>query len=253
MKEVVVGLAVAAVTSATGVGGSLITLPLLLLACSAAAPKAVGTALVFATLIRIAALSDYARRQDVNWEAAGRMLLGGVPGVLTGSLLLAKVSAADLQALILLVGLTICTMAVYDLLRPWLASGSRMRDSKHLLGWLSFPVGLQVGFSGVGAGALGTLLLLNYTRLEASTVVGTVLVFSLGLSTLGSGVHAALGNCDFVLVGKLAIGGMLGVMLGGWMASRVPARPMRMALLALLAVLGGRLSWEGVLALLTLR
>src|SRR5207302_924876 len=53
------------------------------------------------------------------------------------------------------------------------------------LPWLAFPIGVESGFSSAGAGALGTVLLLNYSEMTPSQVVGTDLLFGLVLAVIG--------------------------------------------------------------------
>ena len=252
MKEAVIGLVVATVTAATGVGGSTLTVPALILLCATPPVQAVGTAFAFATLIRSMAVADYAGRAQVDWEAVRRMLAGAAPGVVVGTLVLARFACAGMaHTACLLIGLTVSHGAALTLARRWLpAPKPPIRENRKQLGWLAVPIGLLVGFSSVGAGALGSLLLLTRTNLAPAGVVGTVLVFGLGLSVLGSVLHIAAGHCDFALLLRLSLGGVVGVAAGGWIAARAPARRMRMALLFLLVLVGGHVSWQGVQGML---
>lgn len=251
MKEAIIGLAVATITAATGVGGSMLTVPALILICSLPPVQAVGTAFAFATLIRSMAVVDYARRGQVDWDAVRRMLAGAAPGVLAGTLLLGRLAGAGMShTACLLIGLTVSHTAAVTLLRRRFPAARLLRENRRELGWLALPIGLQVGFTSVGAGALGSLLLLTRTNLASATVVGTVLFFGLGLSVLGSGLHIAAGHCDFALLLRLGLGGIAGVAAGGWIAARVPCWRMRVALLLLLAFVGGHISWQGVQGML---
>ena len=56
------------------------------------------------------------------------------------------------------------------------------------LPWIVAPIGFEVGFSSAGAGALGTIVLMRYTDLAASDIVGTDLAFGLMLSIFAAGV-----------------------------------------------------------------
>lgn len=254
MKEAIIGLVVGMVTAATGVGGSMLTVPALMLLCSTPAVQAVGTAFAFATLIRSLAVAEYARRGQIDWDAARRMLLGAAPGVALGTVLLARLACGGTShTACLLIGLTVSYVAAVSLARRWFPAPRPMRENRRQLGCLALPIGLQVGFTSVGAGALGSLVLLTRTHLAPATVVGTVLVFGLGLSVLGSGLHIAAGHCDFPLLISLSLGGVPGVLAGSWIAVRVPSWRMRVALLLLLALAGGHISWQGVQGMLGTR
>jgi len=110
---------------------------------------------------------------------------------------------------------------------------------------LALPIGAEVGFSSAGAGALGSLLLLSFTRLSAVEVVGTDLCFGLGLAAVGSLIQLGAGNYDAVLLVKLVIGGLAGAFAGSLLADRISQRPLRVALLLMLVVLGCQLALHG--------
>ena len=107
---------------------------------------------------------------------------------------------------------------------------------------LAFPIGAEVGFSSTGAGALGSLLLLSFTRLTAAEVVGTDLCFGLGLSAVGSLIQVGQGNFDGTLLANLVIGGLCGAFTGTLLAGRIAQRPLRFGLLLMLVILGFQLA-----------
>jgi uncharacterized membrane protein YfcA len=111
---------------------------------------------------------------------------------------------------------------------------------------VSFPIGLEVGFSSAGAGALGTVLLFNWTSLEPAKVVGTDLLFGLAVSACAGGMHLAAGNWDASVLVKLLLGGIPGAVAGAQLAGRVPARPLRAFILSWAILLGILLAWQGL-------
>ena len=72
-------------------------------------------------------------------------------------------------------------------------------------------VGIEVGFSSAGAGALGTAALLSLTSLTPAQVVGTDIVFGFFLSLVGSGAHGFFRGTSSNLLQHLIIGGLAGV------------------------------------------
>ena len=108
------------------------------------------------------------------------------------------------------------------------------------------PIGLEVGFSSAGAGALGTVVLLRYTTLLPSEVVGTDLAFGLLLSILGGGVHAGLHGVPWEILSKLLIGGIPAVLIGTQLASILSPKKMRLALCVWLIYIGTQLSYRGI-------
>lgn len=179
------GFLIAFAIGVTGVGAGTVTAPLLILALGLPPEVAVGTALLFGFLVKVPAGAVYLLRRQVDARALLRLLLGGVPGVLLGSLLLTQLKGAK-DLVLLLVGLTVVLSAGLGLWRGLKGVG-RGRERPWLLPPAAFGIGLEVGFSSAGAGALGTLLLLHATRLSPQKVVGTDLLFGLVLALLGAG------------------------------------------------------------------
>jgi hypothetical protein len=74
--------------------------------------------------------------------------------------------------------------------------------------------GTEVGFSSAGSGAIGTLALLNLTRLTPARVVGTDVVFGLVLSLLGGTFRLVSGGYGHGVLTQLIIGGVFGALIG---------------------------------------
>ena len=238
------GFLIAFAIGVTGVGAGTVTAPLLILALGLPPEVAVGTALLFGFLVKVPAGAVYLLRRQVDARALLRLLLGGVPGVLLGSLLLTQLKGAK-DLVLRLVGLTVVLSAGLGLWRGLKGVG-RGRERPWLLPPAAFGIGLEVGFSSAGAGALGTLLLLHATRLSPQKVVGTDLLFGLVLALLGGGVHLAFGQVAPSLLLALASGGVAGGLLGALFATRLPKEPLRLALLHWLLFIGGQLVYRGV-------
>src|SRR5262249_36445625 len=246
----VVGFFVAAMIGLTGVGGGTLTVPILILFLGVPAAEAVGTALVFSALVKIPACLVYLRERHVDFRVLRYLLLGGVPGVILGSLTLGRLVDAGLKNTVLaVVGVTIAATAFVNLARLISAQGERTESQASrtaLLPFLTFPIGLEVGFSSAGAGALGTLLLLYCTPLAASPVVGTDLAFGMILPAGGGGLHLSLGDWQPTLFWKMVAGGVPGALLGARLATVLPARVLRAALLLWLVYLGSQLLYRSL-------
>ncbi len=246
--DYIVGFFVAMAVGLTGVGGGTLTVPVLILFRETPASEAVGTALLFVTFTKLLATPVYYLRGQIHWRTSSYLLLGGLPGVVLGSLVLARMKTASLQPLVLtVVGLTVVLMAALGL---WKLMGVRQRPAgksrEKWLPWLALPLGVEVGFSSAGAGALGTLVLMECTSLDTGSVVGTDLVFGLVLSAVGGGLHLVSGTMNRDLLLHLSIGGVFGAAAGAWLGSWLPSRPLRAALTAFLVLLGGQLAWRGL-------
>ena len=246
--EVALGFIIAAAIALTGVGGGVLTAPALILVLGLPAAESVGTALLFVAAVKSVATPSYIVRRQVNFRVLMRLLAGGIPGVLAGSLLLKRASDVGLGGVVLsIVGLTVLLSAALGLARLGAAAGTVERmDRRKWLPAMAAGIGLEVGFSSAGAGALGTTALLHCTKLSPAEVVGTDLLFGFVLSVVGGGVHFAAGAYNSAVLTNFVIGGFGGAIAGAYFASRLPARALRTALLITLAFVGFQLSYQGL-------
>jgi uncharacterized membrane protein YfcA len=238
--EIALGFVIAVFIGVTGVGAGSMTTPLLILLLGMRTAPAVGTALIFGAVVKICTTPVYIRRQQVNWRALGFLLATGLPGVLIGSLLLSGIKS---DWVTVFVGVTITSIALINLFR---FTNVTRHDRTPWLALVGLPIGLEVGFSSAGAGALGALFLMNMTTLAPAAVVGTDLSFGLVLSLVGGGIRAAAGDLDGAVLTKLLIGGIAGAITGAMLASRLPSKKLRFVLCVALVFLGGQLAWKGL-------
>ncbi len=246
--EFVLGFLIAAAVGLTGVGAGSITAPVLILFFHLSPAVAVGTALTFAAVIKLAVLPVYIRRRQVDYRILVLLVSGGIPGVLFGVLALGALNVRDHErGLFLALGLMILSVSlgsVYRTLRN--RSVSATTDHSRWLPPLALIIGSEVGFSSAGAGALGALALLNLTRLTPAQVVGTDMVFGLVVSVIGGGLHLTEGHYDSAIVIKLIAGGIVGAYSGAILSTVLPSRPLRIALSFWLASLGAQLCWKAL-------
>lgn len=242
--ELLVGFAIAMAIALTGVGAGSMTTPILILFLRVPPAVAVGTSLAFGAIVKVASIPLYAWRRQVNGRILGLLLAGGVPGVLIGSIALDRMKHGPYQGVLYsMLGAIIVFTASLRLYRTFKPKKTgAVRDRSKWLPWLALPIGAEVGFSSAGAGALGSLLLLGFTPLSAAEVIGTDLCFGLGVSAIGSFIQIGAGNYDGALLLKLAIGGIAGAVTGSMLAGRIAQRPLRVALLLALIVLGCQLA-----------
>jgi len=246
--EIVLGFIIAVAIGVTGVGAGVITAPVLILFLHVPPARAVGTALVFSTAVKLLVVPMQMYRKQIDYKILGYLLAGGIPGVLVGSFILAKLNAKGSQGILYAaLGSTIVIMAGLNLYRVWfrpVREGSR--DLSRWLPAVALPIGAEVGFSSAGAGAIGSLALLWMTPLTASRVVGTDLFFGLCLSMIGGGFQLSAGNYDLAILTQLVIGGLFGGFAGTYLAAITPQRAFRVVLSLWLITLGVQLCWSGV-------
>jgi uncharacterized protein len=249
--ELVIGFLIALSIGLTGVGGGVITAPVLILFLHMHAAEAVGTALIFGAVVKTFAVPVYLRNKQVDFHAMRYLLVGGIPGVIAGSLLLKRVNAGSGNGLVLaVVGAVVVVSASISLLRFVFKCEVQGKTNRYgLLGLSAGLIGLEVGFSSAGAGALGTVALMQMTTLSAAEVVGTDLFFGFVLALLGGGFHFAQGTYSSQIVLKLIGGGVVGAAIGAYVAGKMPQRALRMALSVWLVWLGTQLCYRGLAVL----
>lgn len=238
--EIVLGFVIAVFIGLTGVGAGSMTTPLLILLVGMPASEAVGTALIFGSVVKILTTPMYLARRQVDWRALVFLLATGVPGVLGGSLLLRGVRGSVMTVV---VGVTIMSIALLNLFR---FSKVTRHNRKPWLMLVGLPIGAEVGFSSAGAGALGALSLMSLTTLEPAAVVGTDLAFGLVLSLIGGSIHVAMGDLNTAVLWKLLAGGVVGAISGVLLSSRLPSRKLRFALCLMLVALGAHLTYNSI-------
>ena len=238
-----IGFIIALFIALTGVGAGTVTVPMLVLFLGVPAADAVGIGLLFASAVKFILVPTQIFRGNVNWRTLGYMLLGGVPGVLIGSLLLRHLVTSGAQNLLnALLGVILVTTAAWQLFfsfRP-IRDDRERTDRSRMLGVLMLPVGAEVGFSSAGAGALGSAALLSLTPLAPAQVVGTDIAFGFVVSLIGSGAHWASGGTNTTLLIQLIAGGVMGSIAGVLLSTRIPRRPLRLALWTWLLILGAQ-------------
>lgn len=243
--EIVLGFLIAAIVGITGIGGGSFTTPVLVLLIGLPAAEAVGTAMVFAAVLRLLAAPFYLVRRNVDSKYLRFLLLGAVPGLLIGTWLLRLMRTRVWSPVALLLIGIMLTLSSALTFAPRAREPHLTRRRSRLLSLLALPIGIETGFSSAGAGALGTILLLNYSELSAATVVGTDLLLGIVLAVLGSFFHLGWGSINTVSLLRLLAGGIPGVLVGCALAKQVPGHKLRMAVAAVAIVLGLQLIWMG--------
>jgi len=239
--DFLIGFVIAVVIALTGVGAGVITAPLLILFLHVPVEIAVSTALAYSAVVKLIVVPVQIARRQVNYRVLGFMLLGGLPGVILGSVLFKHVAAHGPKSVLYFVlGAIILFTSGWHLFRHFRPAGIARpnRDRSKLIGAIMFPIGMEVGFSSSGAGALGTVALLGLTDLTTAQVVGTDLAFGLAIALVGSGVHMIGGHYAGEILVKMALGGVAGGIAGVSFAPKIPNRNLRFALSLWLMLIG---------------
>src|SRR5271154_5015808 len=243
------GFLIALAVGLTGIGGGSFTVPALLLIVGLPAGEAVGTAFVFAGVLRLVAAPFYLASCNVHSRYFRLLVIGAVPGLVLGIFALRVLAKpASNSVLVIILGLLLAFSSSITFV-PRIRNPHFASNNSRWLPWLAFPIGVESGFSSAGAGALGTMLLLNYSEMSPAQVVGTDILFGLVLAVIGSLAHWTFGSISTATLLQFLEGGVPGVVLGCLLARKVPAQKLK-AVVAVVALLAGlQLVWSGVHAL----
>jgi uncharacterized protein len=243
--NVLIGFAIALAVGLTGIGGGSFTVPALVLLVGLPAEASVGTAFVFAGVLRLIAAPFYLTGRHVHWRYLWLLTQGAVPGLLIGTYALRLLSgSSNSPVIVILLGMLLTASSSITFI-PRAQNRAFTKKNSRWLPWLALPIGVEAGFSSAGAGALGTVLLLNYSEMTPPEVVGTDIFFGLVLAIIGSAFHWKFGSINSHVLVQLLEGGMPGVILGCVFARKVPARKLKLAIATIAIFAGLQLVYSG--------
>ncbi len=238
----IVGIAI----GMTGVGGGTLSVPLLTIVAGQPIWESVGTALLFSTLVKSYAAWRYYLDRNIDFRVLHSLLIGGLPGVIGGSFLMQRLSGEhNKKTMIAAVGGIVAITAGVSLYRTF-RTFARTSSRAGTISVAACLIGIEIGFSSAGAGALGSVLLFNTTTLSATSVVGTDLAFGLALSLTGGLIHLSTGNWHPQLLIPFVTGGFVGVFLGTRLSRRVSPARLRQVVLGSATILGLALLKQGL-------
>jgi uncharacterized protein len=248
-----IGFLIAIAVGLTGIGGGSFTVPALILLVGLTAGEAVGTAFVFAGVLRLIAAPFYLLGRNIHARYLWLLLLGAVPGLLLGTLVLRLIGKeGGNPVVIILLGVLLAASSSVTF-APRVQNPGFARKNSRWLPWLALPIGVESGFSSAGAGALGTVLLLNYSEMTPPQVIGTDLIFGLVLAVIGGAFHWKFGAINSAVLLQLLAGGVPGVVFGCALAWHVPARKLKLVIAMVAMFAGVQLVWNGTRTLLANR
>jgi uncharacterized membrane protein YfcA len=245
MIHLVLGFLIALAVGLTGIGGGSFTVPALLLVVGLPAGEAVGTAFVFAGVLRLIAAPFYLLGKQVHSRYFRLLVIGAVPGLVLGMLALRSAVKSENNAIVTVILGVLLAVSSSISFFPRVQNPRFAVKNSRWLPWLAFPIGVESGFSSAGAGALGTVLLLNYSEMSPTQVIGTDILFGLVLAVIGSAVHWSFGSISTAVLLQLLATGIPGVILGCILARRLPAQKLKTVIAAIAICAGLQLVWSG--------
>ena len=232
----------------TSMGGAALMAPFLILVIGVRPVTAVGTDLVYGAITKIIGAWVHMKQGTVDMPVVRKLATGSIPGGLLGALLVILLPRYTHDAEYFVkkaIGTLLVIVAVILLARiltPVAPATPPVKRLKFLYEhgtviW-GAVVGFCVGLTSVGSGSLLAPFLMMLYPSKASKVVGTDVFHAAILVSVTAVFHATSGGVEWPLIPALLTGSIPGVLLGSRIASRIPARPLRTGLAALLLVTG---------------
>jgi uncharacterized protein len=239
------------VVGLTGVGGGALMTPILLLVFGVAPTTAIATDLWFAAITKIVAALIHGRNGQVDWAIVKRLWRGSLPVALLVVVLVSLgAKAHKMDWLTQVIGIVVLITALGLLLAPRLRAAARNRrlsDPEKFKAWqpalttgAGATLGLCVALTSIGAGAMGSVMLLYLYPLcmTPHRLVATDIVHAIPLAAVAGLGYVFSGLVDWQLLASLLAGSIPGVIAGSLLARRFAARWLQVSLALMLVGVG---------------
>src|SRR3954471_24976369 len=240
---VLFGLGVGILVGLTGIGGGSLMTPLLIVVAGIKPTVAIGTDLAYGAVTKTLGGWRVWRDGQVDLRLSKWLATGSVPGSLAGVVILDRLHSAygdDFDdTLLYCVAGALLVVSVAILFRALFLPGAALRErpavplagrTKALASGIGAVLGLILGLTSVGSGALIGLALILVFRLTPHRVVGTDVFHAAILLWVAGLAHWFSGNVDFSLMVNILIGSLPGVYIGTLLLPKVSASVLRPAL-----------------------
>jgi uncharacterized membrane protein YfcA len=248
------GLLVGTAVGFSGVGGSALMMPVLVLMLGVQPLIAVGTDLAYSVPTKIVGMFVHARQNTIRWKLVLLLCIGGIPGALGGIFLLGfvkEIIPLDQLNTYLKHGLGILMLAVAAIIalgsfiqkqrekgKDWVP----LRPAAPYIVGLGLLVGFLVSLTSIGAGSITmTALCLILARMRLQELIGSDVAFAAIIVPVAALGHLALGSINFSMTLNLLVGSIPGVVLGSRLCGILPDRFVRPATAGVMALTASRM------------
>jgi uncharacterized membrane protein YfcA len=234
----------------TGVGGGALMTPILLLIFNVSITTAVATDLWFAAITKIAAIGIHYTHKQIEWDIVNRLWLGSLPvsvlviiGISSGTF--SKVTTYIPQMIGCIVFITAMGLLFSEKLTRRMPN-FQLLDDKTLMQFrpiLTITAGAILGalvsITSVGAGTLGTLVLIYiYSYLTPQKIIATEIAHAIPLALVAGIGYLIFASVDIQMLFSLLVGSIPMAMVGALLAQRISSYKLKIAL-AFVLISGG--------------
>lgn len=224
--------------------------PLLVLGFGIQPAIAVGTDLLYAAITKINGVWSHQKFNNIDWSIVKNLSMGSIPGSIvciigiqvfdmTGESF-EKIVSITLSLMLILTSFVILFKSK---LNYFLNKPIDYIPNKMTIIFLGVVLGILVTLSSVGAGAIGSaLLLLLYPSLKARTIVGTDIAHAVPLTAIAGLGHFQLGHIDFNLLFSLITGSLPAIYIGTLVGEKIPEKVLKYGIACILFLIGIKFS-----------
>ncbi len=235
----------------TGVGGGALMTPILLLFFGVSPTTAIATDLWFAAITKIAGARVHHANGQVDWQVAKRLWSGSLPLALLVVVIVGLgTQLTKVDWLTKAIGIAVLITATGLLAAPKLTAYARSRRLSQAGRFQAMQpaltivsgaaLGLCVALTSVGAGALGSVMLLFLypLRMTPHRLVATDIVHAIPLAVVAGTGYLFVGTVDWRMLASLLTGSIPAVLLGSLLAAKMAGRWIQIVLALALAMAG---------------
>jgi uncharacterized membrane protein YfcA len=249
------GLLVGFLVGISGVGGSAILAPVLILFLGVKPIIAIGTDLVYSVPTKVLAAFVHWRAGNVDKRIVFALVAGGVPGVIAGLLIVAWVRAHvpfaefNVQAKHW-IGIAILLASAGALAAQFFARRESPPEDEPVLNRAAvvrlvitgFAVGWLVSMTSVGSGSVTLpLLMFALPRATLRRLIGSDIVYAACIIPVAAAGHSIAGDVDWRASASLLVGSLPGVYVGSKLCARINESYLRPVIVGVLVFAGSRL------------
>jgi uncharacterized membrane protein YfcA len=225
--------------------------PILLIFFGVPPTTAIATDLWFAAITKLVGARTHHTNGHVDWQVARRLWLGSLPMAL---LVVISVSlgaqVVKIDGLTKAIGTVVLITAIGLLFAPKLVAYARSRRIAQperfktvqpvLTVFFGGVLGLCVALTSVGAGALGSVMLLFLypLRMTPHRLVATDIVHAIPLAVVAGLVYVFAGMVDWWMLASMLAGSIPAVLIGSRLAHNLSGRGLQVVLSGVLIAAG---------------
>lgn len=235
----------------TGVGGGSLMTPILLLFFGVSPATAVATDLWFAAITKLVGARVHSYDGQIDWQVVRRLWAGSLPvAIVVVTFIAFGNNIGKVGWLTKAIGVVVLITATGMLLAPRLlakARERRLQDPVHfhklqppLTVAAGASLGLCVALTSVGAGALGSVMLLFLypLRMTPHRLVATDIVHAIPLTLAAGTGYLIAGLVDFRMLASMLVGGVPAIIVGSLLARKFSGRWLQVVLALVLVAVG---------------